>query len=473
MLERFRRLVDIRRGEGPCAIRFACYAFVLLVCYYIVKTLREPLLLADGSAELRSYAFAAIALASLVIVPLYSVLYRRTDRKQLTRWVTLLFTSNLALFGLLGQSNVSLGFVYFVWTGIFGVTMLAQFWAYASDAFNVHSGRRILPLIMGGATVGALVGPLLVGSLFRFLGPWGLTELAAVLLAATLPLIGCARTSIPSEARSATGATMPVKGTVFGGITVVLRDRFLLLLSLVVLLLNCVNTTGDFMLTAFVLEHVGGNVAGASAGARDALIAGFFSSYYFSVNALSLLLQLVVVTRVLRAIGAGRALLILPALTLAGYGILAFFPLFGVIHLVKLIENSTDYSLMNTTRQLIYLPLPDSHKFEGKTTIETFFWRLGDVMQAVLIFVGIRLLGFGYEDFAVTNVLLIALWLGLAKRLSHLHDDISVGPARRRCNRLAVLASVLALMGPIVTARPIDPAQGGVRTNPIVTVAGR
>ena len=99
---------------------------------------------------------------------------------------------------------------------------------------------------------------------------------------------------------------------------------------------------------------------------------------------------------------------------LIGYGLVAFVPIFSIIRIAKVMENSTDYSLMNTTRHALYLPLSAAQKYEGKTTIEAFFWRFGDLAQAGAIYAGLHWFQFGIAQFAMVNIVLSLVWLGVA-----------------------------------------------------------
>ncbi|MFC1696633.1 ATP translocase, partial [Pseudomonadota bacterium] len=85
--------------------------------------------------------------------------------------------------------------------------------------------------------------------------------------------------------------------------------------------------------------------------------------------------------------------------------------------------NSTDYSLMNTTRHALYLPLPVAHKYEGKTTIEAFFWRFGDLAQAGAIYAGLNWFGFGIAQFAAINMLLALVWLAVAWQVGRIYRE--------------------------------------------------
>jgi ATP:ADP antiporter, AAA family len=397
---------------------FFSYAFLLLVSYYLLKTLREPLLLASGSAEIKSYAHATIALVLLFLVPLYGALFRRTERMQLVRCVTGFFLCTLLLFHGLGRAGLDVGFAYYVWVGIFGVAMIAQFWAHAADCFNVASGQRLFPAIVAGTTLGGVCGPLLFRTIYSVLGAWTVMLIAAALLAATLPLIERSRRSVPASSRSEPAPSQPPAQSLFGGFELVLRDRYLLLLAAMAVLLNCVNSIGEYLLSDLVVRHASEQVALEPYLEPDDVIAGIYANFHLAVNALTLFAQVVLVGRIFRWIGVQGAVLVLPAVALIGYALTAFVPLFGILKIVKIFENSTDYSVMNTTRHALYLPLPVACKYQGKTTVDTFFWRLGDVVHAVIIFIGLHWLGFGIQQFALLNVGLAVVWLIVAARLA-------------------------------------------------------
>ena len=61
---------DVRDGEGALALMMLLNVFLLLICYSVIKTVREPLILLGGGAELRSYAAAGQAMVLIAFVPL-------------------------------------------------------------------------------------------------------------------------------------------------------------------------------------------------------------------------------------------------------------------------------------------------------------------------------------------------------------------------------------------------------------------
>ena len=139
----------------------------------------------------------------------------------------------------------------------------------------------------------------------------------------------------------------------------------------------------------------------ASGGTLDlgTLITEFYGNFNFWVTLISLGIQLFLVSRIYQAVGVRGALLVHPIIVALGYGLLVlapllggFIPIFSLIRRIKFAENGVDYSLMNTTRQALFLPVDRDSKYDGKTAIDTFFWRFGDLIQAGGIYVGLHLL---------------------------------------------------------------------------------
>ena len=431
-------LASVRPGEGTSTAVFFCYAFLLLLVYYVLRTIREPLLLGSGTAELKSYAQAATALVLLVLLPLYGMVFRRTECRQLVKWVTVFFAATLLVFYALGRAGVDIGFAYYVWMGVFGVTMIAQFWAHAAHTYGVESGTRLFPVIMAGATLGALVGPPLSGELFKALGTWNSLLLAAAVLVMTQRFVDWSWRSVPDSSRAADRRDEPRARRPLGGLDLVLRDRYLLLLAILAVLLNCVNTIGEYLLTELVLREADRRIALDTGLDRGTLIAEFYSGYYFAVNAVTVVLQLCVTARLTRTVGIRGAIVVLPIVAFLGYALIALLPVFAIVRAIKVLENAANYSIMNTARQSLYLPLRPSQQFEGKTAVDTFFWRLGDLAQAGLVFAGLHWLGFELEHFAWANAILAAIWVVVSLRVGSYYTRQTRPRLRLRLQSLAV-----------------------------------
>ena len=234
-------------------------------------------------------------------------------------------------------------------------------------------GKRLFPMVAAGGTLGGIFGAQIAARLIDG-HPHQLMLVAAAIL------VSCALlTHITYEAAAANRIRVP-DGPVQerdhrGGFSLVLHDRYLLLIALSVLILNFVNTTGDFLLA----QLVNGKAQLLPLAQRQHYIAAFYGDFQTFISVLTSLVQILVVARAFKLIGVGSSLLFLPLFALAGYGVAALVPLLGLVATVKVIENSTDYSLQNTVQQALFLPTSRDAKYKAKAAIDTLFVRLGDL----------------------------------------------------------------------------------------------
>jgi hypothetical protein len=296
---------------------------------------------------------------------------------------------------------------------------------------------------MMGATLGSIVGPSAYRVLDDVFDASELMLVAMALLLLTLPLVRLTRSSVPADRRSRCKESSDRVGdSVLGGFALIARDRYLLLVALLIVLLNCVSTLGDFLLTDAVLSDAKQQLANDPSLDKGQLIGNFYASFYLAVNTLAVVLQVFVVGRLFRWIGVNGALLVLPLIALVGYGLVAFLPIFALLRTVRVCEYACNYSVLNTARQALFLPLSAKGKYEGKIAAETFFWRFGDLIPAVIVFVGLHWLDLGPQQFAFVNMGLSLVWLAVAVQLARRSPD--AGSDRPRLSLVRGAAAVLS-----------------------------
>ncbi len=413
---------DVRAGEGASALLLTANIFLLLSAYYLLKTVREALILSESGAEVKSYSAAAQALLLLGAVPLYGWIASKVNRMRLLAGLTVFFAANLVLFSILGARGVREGVVFYIWLGIFNVFIVSQFWAFANDIYTEGQGKRLFPFIGVGMSVGALAGAMLASPLAKCskFGPYSVMLIAAIILLGYLVLMLVVntrekRSAAPEVARQ---SEQPL-GTE-GGFQLILRDKYLFWIAVLIVLLNVVNTVGEYTLGKLVVAE-----AAKAGGNPKVFISQFYGHFYTAVNLLGLLLQAFATSRVFRYAGVRGALFVLPVLALISYSVLAVAPILAVVRWTKILENSTDYSIMNTVRQALWLPTSREAKYKAKAAIDTFFMRAGDVLQAGIVFVGTAL-GAGITGFAWLNVALTVAWLMAAGRIAAEHRKRTV-----------------------------------------------
>ncbi len=462
-----RLLADVRQGEAPKALLLALNIFLLLLAYYILKPLRESLLLVDKDApQIKSYLSGAQAVLFVFVIKAFSRLASRVPRHVLITWTTSFFISNLVLFYALhagGMAVKPMGILFFIWIGIFNYFVIAQFWGFANDLYADDVGKRTFPLVALGATLGGLVATLPFMKKLRDIlgGSW---EFKLMLIAGMILLLCIVlarfihrrdvRATCEERERGLAGAAdkarvqaQPLKSG--GGFRLVFKSRYLLLIALMIGLYNFVNATGEYIMTdvtvkksiadnatepakAAPLPPEGAAAAPANGRAEQGLPAASpalatrterkaihdaFRDYQFLTNLIALVIQLFLVSRIFKWVGVGGALLFLPLIALGGYALISFGAVFALVQGVKALENGTDYSLQNTTKAALFLVTKREEKYKAKAAIDTFFVRGGDTLSALAVLVGTRFLGLPIERYALLNVAVVAVLLVICFRI--------------------------------------------------------
>lgn len=413
---------EVHGGEGALSLLMTLNIFLILTAYYIAKVVREPLILAGGGAEVKAYSSALQAIVLVGAVNLYAYMVARFDRRKLLNVVVVFFTACFAAFYLLGIAETRyLGVIYFVWVGVFSLTVIAQFWSFANDIYTPAEGKRLFAIIAFGGSAGAVLGAKFAEVLIDVIGIYELLLVSAGLLVTSLLITNFVESRkrdrpLPVVA-SAAVAEPPMSKE--GAFKVVFKHRYLLLIAIMILLTNWVNTTGEYILGNVVSKAAQASVSGivdaeAAKQAERVFIGKFYGDFFFYVNLLGFLLQLFIVSRVVKYLGMRVAIMALPAIALGGYFLIAFTPLLSLIRLAKTAENATDYSLNNTARQMLFLPTTREQKYKAKVAIDSFFVRAGDVLSAGLVYAGIHWLTFSVTQFAIVNLVLVAVWLVIA-----------------------------------------------------------
>jgi ATP:ADP antiporter, AAA family len=418
-LERFLQLfTEVRGGEGVPLLLLTFNVFLILAAYYVMKPVRQVLILDQpGGAELQAYGYAAQAVLLAVLVPLYGALATRLPRRRLINVVTAFFIACLPVFYLLAEAKAPIGLVFFLWIGVFSLMVIAQFWAYANDIYTPEAGKRLFAVIAFGASSGAVVGAWISGHLIRLIGVSPLLLAATVILAMSLILFNVIdlRGQLARQ-RLAEGPKKDVAIGAGNAFALVLRNRYLLLMALVIFLLNWVNSAGEYILAVIVTHATHAEVAAGTlqAGEERRFIGAFFADYFQIVNTAGMVLQLFVVSRAVKYLGVPVALCIVPLVALGSYATAALIPSLAIMRWVKTAENSVDYSLMNTVRQMLFLPTTREEKYKAKQVIDSFVVRTGDVLAAVTVYLGTTFFALSVSQFAWINVALVLVWLMLA-----------------------------------------------------------
>ena len=181
---------------------------------------------------------------------------------------------------------------------------------------------------------------------------------------------------------------------------------------------------GEYFVSHLVTDHARLMTAAEASFDAQAYIGSFYGDYQFWVNVLAFVLQAFVASRLVQHRGLRGVLLALPLIALGGYSVIAAGAGFAVVRWIKTVENATDYSIMNTARQLLWLPTSIDEKYKAKQAIDGFFVRSGDVLSAAIVFAGTAVLHLSVARFAMVNVALVVTWLAVAVIVLRRHDKL-------------------------------------------------
>ena len=284
-------LGEVRPGEGAGVLLLTANVFVLLAGYYLLKTVREALILSEGGAEVKTYSSAAQVVLLWCVVPAYAALTSRMGRLRVMGAITLIFIGNLLLFWYFGNRGSHEGVVFFIWVGIFNNFAVAQFWSFANDLYSEEQGKRLFPIIGIGSATGALAGAEVAAPFIRSAGPYPLMLAAAGALALCFLLSYAIHRR--AKADSAHFSSGPPEAPLLrtNGFRLILRDRYLLLIAVLIVLLNVVNTSGEFLLGKFVVAEAG-RAMGANLAGQEKFIGEFYGHFFSWVNLVGVLLQM-------------------------------------------------------------------------------------------------------------------------------------------------------------------------------------
>jgi len=394
---------DVHPGEAVTVLLLALNVFLILTSYYLLKVAREPLILLGGGAEIKSYASLGQTVLLIGVASLYGWLSARVSCIKLIAFGTLFFVAQLLLFWVLGLCHVKIAIPFYLWVGVFNVVTITQFWSFAADTYTEEQGKRLFPIVGIGSSVGAVGGAWLAAPLIRLGSPFLLMLVSAAVLAVALAVTFAVYRRETGLDRDHHALAPLVPGNAFA---LVFRDRYLLVFALLVLALNFVTKSGDYVLDRMLLAQ-------APEHARTAYIGQFKAHYFEWVNLCGVVLQLFFVSRIVKYLGLRTALVLVPIASLGGYGATLILPVMGILFFGRVVESSLDYTLSNTSQQTLWLPTSREAKYKAKQVVDGFFRRGGDALSAGVVWVGAHFL-LGTRAFLAINVAVTMAWVGLA-----------------------------------------------------------
>ena len=399
------RLLRLHPGEGRRGLLLFTYLFLIIASFVVSKAARDALFLERYSALQLPLVDIAIALLVGVVVAVYIRIGRWLSLPKLQSASLLLLAAMSLSFWWLSVrvSSTWLFPVIYIWVGMFGVLAPAQVWTLANFVFTTRAAKRVFGLVGSGAIAGWIVGGLFTERLARRLGTENMllgVAIALALAAALVTLIWRERPAGISEPELEAGRA----GGLGDSLALVWSSPYLRAIAALILISSFVTTIAGWQFKA---------IAKAAIPETDRLTA-FFGMFNFGAGIVSLLVQLLLTSTLLRKFGIGFGLFVVPCVLAMGtFGVAITGGLAAAV-LLKGSDQVLRYSIDRATVELLYLPVPATQTFKAKSFIDTVVWRAGDGLAGAMVLLFAGILGLSAMQLGWVNLLLIGLWLTAA-----------------------------------------------------------
>jgi AAA family ATP:ADP antiporter len=376
-----------------------------------------------GGIENLQWLFTGTFIVMLVAIPFFGWVTSNFPRRKFVPYVYYFFISNLLLFFILLNLDISQVYIartFFIWASVFNLFVVSVFWSFMADIYSSEQAKRLFPVIATGGTSGAIIGPLLTASLVTTVGISKLLLLSiGFLIIATLCIkkLGQWQEEIRSpEDNNKPGNDEVIGGGIFDGIKLVLGSPYLMAICLFMVFLTTLVTFLYFQQAEIVRD---------SFNSREERTA-VFAVIDFTVNSLTLVLQLFITGRLLRKLGTGWTLALVPLLLMFGFLVLGLYPSLAVIIVVQVIRRAGNYAIMRPAREVLYVVLNKEEKYKAKNFIDTVIYRGGDAVSA-WAYAGLQAIGLGITAIAFVAIPMAGVWVMIALFLGRQHHKLIEG----------------------------------------------
>jgi AAA family ATP:ADP antiporter len=438
------KVLNFRRGELPLAGLAAFFYFCVLCGYFFLRPVREAMGVSRGMDELR-WLFVVTSVGSLAIVLAFGGIVGRLDRRRfipigylfvigcLVAFAGLLIIDAMSGGGLIGSGSETLlarnlGYTYYVWLSVINLFVNSLFWAFMVDVFNVHQGKRMFAFIGIGGTLGAIIGgwatTVISGSTESVYLPAGLMLIGAALFGASIitmlildrKAVSAGYLPATTDRAGSTAADAPgserIGGSFWDGAVTVVTSPYMLGIAIYVVMLAISNTLIYFTQATVILDNTD----------TFSQRVGSFAQFDMLAQIATLITQMFITTHLIKKLGVGWTLAILPMVTVAGFAVLAVWPVYGVMAIFQALHRATRYAISRPSRETLFSVVPPSEKYKAKPVVDVFLYRGGDVAGAG-IDGALRGLGASLSGVAAATVPLVAIWTVLS---------IALGRAQQR-----------------------------------------
>jgi AAA family ATP:ADP antiporter len=379
------RVVDIRQGEETIAFRLFLYFFLITAPHTLIKAVRYAHILDEFEGiEGLPLGYLLAAVVTGILVVFLSKFQTRVPKQTLSISSLVFFiATGMILALLISTGGKILSLIFWVWAYVLTAVVLAQFWLTVQDVFNPREAKRLIGFFGSGGLLGGVFGGVAAIALSSpVLAKFSLPAACFLLFLCIFVVrsIYLRTRDMPSASKSEPSPEKQENQEKAGfrdSWNTVRKNRYLLLIASIVMMTVIVSTLIDFQFNSVV------DIKFASKEAKQ----WFYGLFWACLTVFAFLVQFVLASKLIRRFGIQSTLLLAPFVLIAGTGVFLVFPIaLASAILVKGSQESLAFSLNQSVREILYIPVSSEVRAKAKIFIDLFLNRIAKAVGGALTF---------------------------------------------------------------------------------------
>lgn len=350
-----------------------------MASYYTLKPVREAFFLDSEGVGNFPKVHILLVFVTYAAAQIYDSLARVYRGGWLAARTVPVFAILIVLFWavLRGSAPGSTAFRVLVWTYYLGVSLycvfvVAFFWSLTHSVFTPEDGKRHYGMIGLGGILGGAAGGLLTKGLVPLLGSANMLLVSAALLLPCFALgLILDQRRLPDSLR----VDPRPKSNPRTSLSLLFQDRYVGAIAGLILLVMAFEEFGDHQTQRLLYEfHLSGDP-----------LTLFYGHLYTGTNLIGCLVSMLLTRAILTRFGPGPGLFLLPLAAAFKAIAVLIWPSRETLLFTLSLNLGLHYSIFQASKELLYTPTSDEIRFRAKTMIDTFCFRLGAGVAALVV----------------------------------------------------------------------------------------
>jgi AAA family ATP:ADP antiporter len=413
-----KRIAGVEPVETRAVLISFAYFFFLMASYFILRPLRDAMGTVYGVKHLQEL-FTGTFIVSFIVAPVYAGLASRVRLASFLPWVYGFIALTMVAFFVLFRAapeNRLVAAAFYIWLSTFNLLTISVFWSMMADIFSSAQAKRLFGFIAAGGTVGTIVAPAFITFFVDLVGVNALLLISAAGFFITATLVRALeaekRKLVVADPRAQrTSMDKKLGGNPFDGFVLIFKSRYLLMISLFLLLMTWISTIIYFQLQDLITHDFATKAARTQA----------FATIDLATNTCAVLVQLFGTRRFIQRFGVTAGLLINPIIMVIAFLAVVLSPVLLVLGSIQVARRFAEYAVAKPSRDMLFTVVDQQAKYKAKNVIDTVVYRFGDLSSA---WFSAAILPFGVAGLALAGVLVSVFWFPIAWMLGRRYESV-------------------------------------------------